>query len=156
MRAPESGGELAEELYSIFHFMLTRLPSQLSKKQLSESEFFTLLILIKGEEERRKTTPKKIAKITLYPSSIVTRILDKLEEKGFIKRIPYFFPADKRKVKVEVTPAGMEAFSEEKNERKKWLEKILSVLSEGERRSFVTSFQKILRGMVTPTISDNL
>ncbi len=145
MLASQAAEKLIEEIYSTFYFMVPRLPSRLSKKRLSESQFSTLLILINRKKEGEKITPKKIQEKTTYSSPIVTRILDNLEEKKLIERIPYSFPTDKRKVEVKITSAGIEALSKEKNERKKRFEEIMSILSGQERRAFVTIWQKIVR-----------
>lgn len=143
MLASKAAEKLIEEIYSTFYFIVPRLPSRLSKKRLSESQFSTLLILINGKKEGEKITPKKIEEKTTYSSPIVTRILDNLEEKKLVERIPYSFPTDKRKVEVKITSAGIEALSKEKNQRKRWFEQKLSILSEEERTSFVTILRKI-------------
>lgn len=143
MLASQAAEKLIEEIYSTFYFMVPRLPSRLSRKRLSESQFSTLLILINRKNEGEKITPKKIGEKTTYSSPIVTRILDNLEEKKLVERIPYSFPTDKRKVEVKISSAGIEALSKEKNQRKRWFEEKLSILSEEERTSFVTILRKI-------------
>lgn len=146
MLASQAAEKLIEEIYLTFYFIVPRLPSRLSKKRLSESQFSALLILENGKKQCEKITPKKIEEKTTYSSPIITRILDNLGEKKLIERIPYSFSADKRKVEVKITSSGIEALSKEKDRRKKWFEEKLSTLSEKERTSFVTILRKIALG----------
>lgn len=48
------------------------------------------------------TTPSELAKRTELPSSTVTRVLDRLEARGYIRRVPD--PDDRRRVVVEGLP----------------------------------------------------
>jgi DNA-binding MarR family transcriptional regulator len=50
-------------------------------------------------------TPGEVAKATLLPSSSTTRVLDRLEERGFITRA--HDPVDRRRVLVAAVPARL-------------------------------------------------
>jgi DNA-binding MarR family transcriptional regulator len=65
---------------------------------LSESDIETLEQLI----EMGATTAGKLSEITGLTSGAVTRVVDRLEQAGFVRRVPD--PADRRRVIVEVVP----------------------------------------------------
>jgi DNA-binding MarR family transcriptional regulator len=65
---------------------------------LSESDIETLEQLI----DLGATTAGRLAEITGLTSGAVTRVIDRLEQAGYVRRIPD--PADRRRVIVEVVP----------------------------------------------------
>ena len=65
---------------------------------LSESDIETLEQLI----DMGATTAGKLSEITGLTSGAVTRVIDRLEQSGYVRRIPD--PADRRRVIVEVVP----------------------------------------------------
>jgi DNA-binding MarR family transcriptional regulator len=65
---------------------------------LSESDIETLEQLI----DMGATTAGKLSEITGLTSGAVTRVIDRLEQAGYVRRIPD--PADRRRVIVEVVP----------------------------------------------------
>jgi DNA-binding MarR family transcriptional regulator len=65
---------------------------------LSESDIETLEQLI----DMGATTAGKLSEITGLTSGAVTRVVDRLEQAGFVRRVPD--PADRRRVIVEVVP----------------------------------------------------
>lgn len=65
---------------------------------LSESDIETLEALI----EMGASTAGRLAEITGLTSGAVTRVIDRLEQSGYVRRVPD--PADRRRVIVEVVP----------------------------------------------------
>lgn len=65
---------------------------------LSESDIETLEALI----EMGATTAGRLSGVTGLTSGAVTRVIDRLEQSGYVRRIPD--PADRRRVIVEVVP----------------------------------------------------
>jgi DNA-binding MarR family transcriptional regulator len=65
---------------------------------LSESDIETLEQLI----DMGATTAGKLGEITGLTSGAVTRVIDRLEQSGYVRRVPD--PADRRRVIVEVVP----------------------------------------------------
>jgi DNA-binding MarR family transcriptional regulator len=65
---------------------------------LSESDIETLEELI----DMGATTAGKLAEITGLTTGAVTRVIDRLEQAGYVRRVPD--PADRRRVIVEVVP----------------------------------------------------
>ncbi len=70
---------------------------------LSESDIETLEALI----DLGATTAGRLAELTGLTSGAVTRVIDRLEQSGYVRRVPD--PADRRKVIVEVVPEKVAA-----------------------------------------------
>jgi DNA-binding MarR family transcriptional regulator len=70
---------------------------------LSESDIETLEQLI----DMGATTAGKLAEITGLTSGAVTRVIDRLEQSGYVRRVPD--PTDRRRVIVEVVPEKVAA-----------------------------------------------
>src|SRR6476661_1776117 len=70
---------------------------------LSESDIETLEALI----DMGATTAGRLAELTGLTSGAVTRVIDRLEQAGFVRRVPD--PADRRRVIVELIPEKMAA-----------------------------------------------
>jgi DNA-binding MarR family transcriptional regulator len=70
---------------------------------LSESDIETLEQLI----DLGATTAGRLSEITGLTSGAVTRVIDRLEQAGYVRRVPD--PADRRRVIVEVVPEKVEA-----------------------------------------------
>src|SRR6476469_5520501 len=70
---------------------------------LSESDIETLEALI----DMGATTAGHLAELTGLTSGAVTRVIDRLEQSGYVRRVPD--PADRRKVVVEVIPEKVAA-----------------------------------------------
>ena len=70
--------------------------------------------------------------------STITRNLKKLEEKGFIERIP-----DKRTKKIRVTKNGAKVARKVMDYDERWDEKLKSNLSDEEYRIFKDTLRKI-------------
>ena len=65
---------------------------------LSESDIETLEALI----DMGATTAGRLSELTGLTSGAVTRVIDRLEQAGYVRRVPD--PADRRRVIVEVVP----------------------------------------------------
>jgi DNA-binding MarR family transcriptional regulator len=70
---------------------------------LSESDIETLEALI----DMGATTAGRLAELTGLTSGAVTRVIDRLEQSGYVRRVPD--PADRRRVIVEVVPEKVAA-----------------------------------------------
>lgn len=70
---------------------------------LTAQQIGIVLLLSHG----RATTPFELSRAMSYDSGSMTRMLDRLEKKGFIVRTRS--EVDRRMVKLELTPAGQEA-----------------------------------------------
>lgn len=67
---------------------------------LNFTQFLALKML--GQDER--LTPVELARALYYNPGALTRLLDKLEQRGYLKRIPD--PVDRRALRLELTAQG--------------------------------------------------
>lgn len=70
---------------------------------LTAQQIGVILLLAAG----RANTPFELSRVMSYDSGSMTRLLDRLEKKGFLQRTRS--DADRRMVKLELTPQGHEA-----------------------------------------------
>ena len=94
-------------------------------------------ILVKIYKEE-KIIQEELAKAFNLNESTITRNLKKLEEKGFIERIP-----DKRTKIIRVTQKGAKTARKVMDYDEKWDEKLKSNLSDEEYTIFKDTLQKI-------------
>lgn len=94
-------------------------------------------ILVKIYKEEN-IIQEELARAFNLNESTITRNLKKLEEKGFIERIP-----DKRTKKIRVTKNGAKVARKVMDYDERWDEKIKSNLSDEEYRIFKDTLRKI-------------
>lgn len=96
------------KLNECIYFLTTRLSRELkkvfdknlSKFGLTSAMWCTLMVIIENPEVNQKD----ISNILCIETPTVTRILDNLEKRGFIMRIPH--ESDRRSFKVKLTEKG--------------------------------------------------
>lgn len=119
----------------------------LAANGLEVYEYATLHFLGGCGPEHRATPGEIAAWQQMSPSGITGR-LDALEKRGFIRRLPS--PTDRRKVIVELTEDGRQAwlgtFDPQSNEE----EKVLAALDPGEREEFDRLLRKMMRAVDRP------
>ena len=94
-------------------------------------------ILVKIYKEEN-IIQEELARAFNLNESTITRNLKKLEEKGFIERIP-----DKRTKKIRVTKNGSKVARKVMDYDERWDEKLKSNLSDEEYRIFKDTLRKI-------------
>ena len=87
---------------------------------------------------KKEIIQEELAKAFNLNESTITRNLKKLEDKGFIERIPV-----KRTKMIRVTPKGAKTAQKVMNYDKEWDEKIKSNLSDEEYTIFKDTLKKI-------------
>ncbi|MEJ2130796.1 MAG: MarR family transcriptional regulator [Gammaproteobacteria bacterium] len=75
-------------------------------------------------------TCKEIGEKTLITKGTLTGVLDRLEAKGLVRRIPR--PEDRRSVRIRLTEAGEQVFAERFPRQIAWLEARFKALSPAE------------------------
>jgi DNA-binding MarR family transcriptional regulator len=119
----------------------------LAANGLEVYEYATLHFL-GGCGPEHRATPSEIAAWQQMSPSGITGRLDGLEKRGFIRRLPS--PADRRKVIVELTEEGRQAwlgtFDPQTNEE----EKVLAALDPDEREQFDRLLRKMMRAVDQP------
>jgi DNA-binding MarR family transcriptional regulator len=135
----------------LLHLRETR-QAGLAGHGLEEFEYDTLHFL-GGLGPGGSATPGEIASwLRMSPSGITGR-LDTLEKRGFIRRLPS--PADRRKVLVELTEAGRQAWLGTFNPQSSEEAKVLAVLEPEEQRQFDDLLRRMLAVFDRPGLLDN-
>lgn len=154
MLISEAAEKLMGEIYPLIYYILPRLPSRTSQRELSEPQFSILLLLHDIRRRKEQIIQTKIAEITTCSPTTASRQIDDLERKRLVIRKPVRSTDvnktrrrfDKRMILVEITSLGTEVLSKEKNRRKEEFEKILACLTPQERKHFINCLKKIVVG----------
>jgi DNA-binding MarR family transcriptional regulator len=113
---------------------------------------YTTLHFLGGCGPDHRATPSEIAAGQQMSPSGITGRLDALERRGFVRRLPS--PGDRRKVIVELTEEGRQAwlstFDPQANEEAK----VLAVLDPGEREQFNGMLRRMVRAIDRPGLLD--
>ncbi|WP_394830146.1 MarR family transcriptional regulator [Pendulispora rubella] len=90
----------------------------------------------------RTLTPSELNHGTLLTSGAMTPLIDRLEEKGLVRRLAD--PDDRRGVRVELTRAGQKLIDEALEARIERLTELVAQLGEGEVVKSSTALRKIM------------
>lgn len=120
----------------------------LERFQLNTSQYRTLL-LFDEEGGKRLTT---ISKRLLLSKSTITRVIDELEDRGWVERIPD--PEDRRAQRVVLTPDGIQKRREICEAHRQALDEVFQHFSESDRENF-DSLLKNLCSSLQGTLNGN-
>jgi DNA-binding MarR family transcriptional regulator len=110
-----------------------------SAGDLSQSELATL-----GRVSREgPITPGQLARSEHVQPPSMTRLLERLESKGFIERTPH--PDDRRQVLISMTDAGREYSRRIREARAAWLSAHLERLDEADRDAIAAAADALVR-----------
>ena len=141
MEELEKDQDLSLKLFVV----LTRALQSIEKKTIKEinsqglnlTEFGVLELLYhKGDQPIQKIGQK-----ILLASSSITYVVDKLEEKNYLKRRGC--PTDRRVTYATITKEGKELMDEIFPKHKSFLNEIMGVLSSNEKRSTIEQLKKL-------------
>ena len=118
---------------------------------LEGSEYATLHFLGGCGPDYRATPSEIAAWLQMSPSGITGR-LDALEKRGFIRRLPS--PGDRRKVIVELTEEGRQAWLSTFDPLTNEEAKVLAVLDPGEREQFNDMLRRMMQAIDRPGLLD--
>jgi DNA-binding MarR family transcriptional regulator len=114
---------------------------------LEDYEYSTLHFL-GGRGPDHRATPSEIAAWQQMSPSGITGRLDALEKRGFIRRLPS--PADRRKVIVELTEEGRQAWRSTFNPQTNEEAKVLAALDPDEREQFNGMLRRMMQVVDRP------
>lgn len=92
----------------------------------SDAQFVSMLT------QHGSLTPGRLAELSGLTTGTVTGVLDRLERGGYVRRDP--MPGDRRKVRVTLVPAAMEALAEHYRDQGRRLEDVLAGRNADELR----------------------
>lgn len=134
------------------HLKQTR-HAHLAAHGLEDYEYATLHFL-GGCGPEHRATPSAIAAWQQMSPSGITGRLDALEKRGFIRRIPS--PADRRKVIVELTEEGRQAWLSAFNPQTNEEAKVLAALAPAEQQQLDGMLRRMLRAVDRPGLLNTL
>jgi DNA-binding MarR family transcriptional regulator len=94
---------------------------------------------------KQQLSPTQLFKGLMLSSAGITSRLDRLENRGYVKRTPH--PSDRRAVLVGLTDTGRKALEEAITNDAAGEKDLLSSLSKGEQRFLVSLLRKLLAGL---------
>lgn len=104
-----------------------RLRQQASGDTLSATEMSVLGRILRGEAN----TPGRLAKAEHVQPPSMTKVLERIEQLGFIGRRPH--PDDGRQQLLSITAQGTEFIERTREQRTRWLSEHIDALSAAER-----------------------
>lgn len=109
----------------------------ISKSKLNITEFSVLEVLY----HRGKQTIQQIGSSILISSSSMTYVIDKLEQRGLLRRSPC--PKDRRVIHVVMTSEGTALMDELMPEHHELVDSMFNLMNDDERQLFVELLKKI-------------
>ena len=142
---------LVEGAFTRMHMLLRHLKqtrhAELAAHGLEDYEYATLHYLGGCGPEHRATPGEIAAWQQMSPSGITGR-LDALEKRGFIRRVPS--PADRRKVIVELTEQGRQAWLSTFNPQTNEEANVLAALDPDEQEQLDSMLRRMMRAVDRP------
>lgn len=118
--------------------VLNQLEKELAPLNLTSAQFRVVV----GVAHGLASTPAEFSQYLDYDSGAMKRLLDRIEEKGFIRRAPN--PADGRSVVIELTAAGQVLYPQVMSTVSKVHERLLAGFSTNELAQFKTFLEKVI------------
>ena len=120
------------------HLLEERLEATLGEAGLSTPKFRVLTQLV---ESGRPLTLGELATGQSCVRSNITQLVDRLESDGFVRRVDD--PSDRRSIRAELTPLGVERQAEGDRRAKELQESFASSLSHGDRAALERVLESI-------------
>ncbi|WP_406831411.1 MarR family transcriptional regulator [Pedococcus sp. KACC 23699] len=116
---------------------------QLADLDLSHGEWSVVAVL--ATSEGRPVTPSQLADASNVAASSMTHRLDKMTERGIVRRSPD--PENRTRVLVELTTAGWELFEAAVREANVVESDVLAVLKREERDQLAALLEVVINGL---------
>lgn len=114
------------------------MEQQLEPLELTAAQFVVIIHLVHQPD----TTPAEFSRILDYDPGAMTRLLDRIEKKGFIRRVQN--PQDRRSVRLELTESGMALYPKILPKICNAYNQLLHGFSQDEARLLESMLQRIL------------
>jgi len=144
MRAKRSDREIrsdCERLADIFTALqrcfLGNLSKELARGKVSFPQYFLLGFLA----AQKHLTMTEIAGKMGHTTAAATGLVDRLEKLGYVRRL--HASNDRRKIDVQVTPAGLCLVAQIREDMVTGLAKMMTLLSLSEQRAWLQVYEKI-------------
>ncbi len=142
---PTGDSTTAQRLYHMVHEVYVYSDASdrqvLTTFDLSISQF-RVLTSLKDDTARRLTT---LSERLLLSKSTITRVVDELEQRGWVRRVPD--PDDRRAQRVGLTPEGAGRLARVSDAHERYLELRLELLRSHERQQLNSLLEKLSAGL---------
>ena len=108
---------------------------------ITNPQWALLMVLYRCEAE----TPAELARILGVDGSAVTRLLDRVEAKGFVRRA--LNDSDRRSLRVELTDEGRELMPRTLEIAREFGERYAGSLTDDERDAFIRIARKVIESL---------
>ena len=115
----------------------------LNEKVKDENLSFGLFPLLITIYKNEGIIQEQLAQIFHLNESTIARNLKKLEDKGFIKRIP-----DKRTKRIEITDKGIKTAKKVMDYDDEWDDKIKEIIGDSEYNNFIKTLRTISEELI--------
>jgi DNA-binding MarR family transcriptional regulator len=130
---------VAGKLGLIFKALSLGLKKKLCQMKIGPPHMKVLFLLCSMEKE---PTISRISKTLSISLAMMTRIIDRLEEKKLVQRISD--PKDRRVIRIHITKKGRKLAHELKELRKKEIVRLMSSFNRKDRKKFMNSMDTVL------------
>jgi MarR family 2-MHQ and catechol resistance regulon transcriptional repressor len=120
-----------------YKVVMDRAVKDMKRNGLSAAEFSILELLY----HKGKTPLQRIGDKILVTSGTITYTVDKLEEKGYLKRVAC--PEDRRVTYAEITTSGKELFDQIFPAHADMIESLMGALTSEEKQIAITLLKKL-------------
>lgn len=127
MNSGELDVESVAQLRSSVLILARRMRNQTSGGELSATEFSTLGRIRRDGPQ----TPGVLAKCEHVQPPSMTRVVERLEKAGYLRREPH--PDDGRQQLISITDAGLTFVEQTRRQRSRWLSAQLDQLTDDEK-----------------------
>lgn len=91
--------------------------------------------------DRGAMPPSELGERLIVTRATVTGVVDSLERRGFVRRIPH--PSDRRRLLVEITPAGLDVVQQVRSTIHRAEKAWLGAISDAELRTYIELLHRI-------------
>ncbi|SOZ34612.1 MarR family winged helix-turn-helix transcriptional regulator [Cupriavidus neocaledonicus] len=133
-----SSGELGYLVTEVRNHLLAGIERELSPLQITAAQFVVLNSIVSGKGR----TLSEFCKLLGYDSGAMTRLLDRIEAKGIIRRVEN--PADRRSYLVELTEQGKAVFPQARQGTQSAFRRMLAGFSEDDAEALRGLLHRIL------------
>jgi DNA-binding MarR family transcriptional regulator len=137
----------AEELARTLRDALTRLNRRVRQARPVGDLTTSQLSVLTSLQLAGALTPSELAEVERVRPPTMTKIVGKLEERGWVARTPH--PTDRRQVILAPTKAGRAVYGQFERARNEWLARQLAELSPEEQDTLARAaqiLQRVARG----------
>lgn len=137
--------QLADQMHRINHRLRRRWGAQLAPHGLSPHYYRALAAIARTERAEDDVDGLKLREIAdrlrIAPRS-ATEVIDGLEERGLVERVPH--PRDRRATLVVLTDDGRQLFQELRAHRQRSSEEFFAVLDKADRQELSRLLEKLI------------